>query len=274
MRLLAVGKAERRSEVLRHVGASLLDGLDDGLVEGLLVGDLGLWVCRLVLGVGKERRLGLGAGNLLAVEVGVVDLVVNLDEWNGSKSVLVFPIAGRRKGWSSTHLDTSDVNLGARSNDVGLVDPADGHTVDLEGTGNEQKTALELLEEDDTLATEASGQEDQHSAGRDRRSERSRLGALPALLGHGHVLSGVVARSLDDGLGALATLDVNRLGSPAVVGLLRGSNLAVRLLVRSLLLEHLGAAQAADVGARRRVSCSGGHPCRSVRKEVVLRKQC
>lgn len=46
-----------------------------------------------------------------------------------------------------------------------MVHPSERNTVDLEGTGDEENTLGEVLKEDDTLATEAAGQEDQDSTG-------------------------------------------------------------------------------------------------------------
>ena len=45
------------------------------------------------------------------------------------------------------------------------VDTAEGNTVDLEGTGNEEDTLVEVLEEDNALATEATGKEDEDGTG-------------------------------------------------------------------------------------------------------------
>jgi hypothetical protein len=69
-------------------------------------------------------------------------------------------------------VNTANVDAGAGGNHVAGVDTAKGNTVDLEGTGNEENTLLKVLEEDNTLATEATGEEDQDS---------TRLEAFPEL---------------------------------------------------------------------------------------------
>ena len=65
-------------------------------------------------------------------------------------------------------VEAADVDLVRSSDDVSGVDTAQGNTVDLEGTGDEQDTLVKRLEEDDTLATEATGEEDQDGAGLER----------------------------------------------------------------------------------------------------------
>lgn len=62
-------------------------------------------------------------------------------------------------------VDSGQVNLLGCGDDVSGVDPAQRDTVDLEGTGNEEDTLVEVLQEDDTLAAEAASQEDQNGAG-------------------------------------------------------------------------------------------------------------
>jgi hypothetical protein len=62
-------------------------------------------------------------------------------------------------------VDTADVHTLASGDHVASVHPSERNTVDLEGTGNEEDTLVKVLEEDDTLATEATGEEDQDSTG-------------------------------------------------------------------------------------------------------------
>lgn len=62
-------------------------------------------------------------------------------------------------------VDSGQVNLLGCGDDVSGVDAAQGHTVDLEGTSDEEDTLVEVLQEDDALATEAAGEEDQDSTG-------------------------------------------------------------------------------------------------------------
>lgn len=62
-------------------------------------------------------------------------------------------------------VDAGQVDLLGGGDDVARVDPPQRHAVDLEGTGNEQDALVEVLEEDDTLAAEAAGEQDQDRAG-------------------------------------------------------------------------------------------------------------
>lgn len=62
-------------------------------------------------------------------------------------------------------VDSGQVNLLGCGDDVSGVDAAQGHTVDLEGTGDEEDTLVEVLQKDDTLAAEAAGEEDQDGTG-------------------------------------------------------------------------------------------------------------
>lgn len=62
-------------------------------------------------------------------------------------------------------LNAGNVNLGPGGDNVAGVDASDGNTVDLEGTGDEENTLVKSLEEDNTLATETTGKEDQDGTG-------------------------------------------------------------------------------------------------------------
>lgn len=59
----------------------------------------------------------------------------------------------------------SDIDLHGGGDDIAGVDPAQGNAVDLEGAGDEEDALLEGLEEDDALAAEAAGEEDQDGTG-------------------------------------------------------------------------------------------------------------
>lgn len=62
-------------------------------------------------------------------------------------------------------VETVQVNLVGGSDDVSRIDPSQGDTVDLEGAGNEEDTLVEGLEEDDALASESAGEENEDGAG-------------------------------------------------------------------------------------------------------------
>lgn len=62
-------------------------------------------------------------------------------------------------------LNAGDVDLVGCGDDVAGVDAAEGNAVDLEGAGNEKDTLVEGLQENDALAAEAAGEEDQDGTG-------------------------------------------------------------------------------------------------------------
>jgi hypothetical protein len=61
-------------------------------------------------------------------------------------------------------VNAANVDLCGCGNDVSCVHSADGHTVDLEGAGHQQGAFLQVLEEDDSLAAESTGEENEDSA--------------------------------------------------------------------------------------------------------------
>ena len=79
---LALGQTPRALEVLGEI-FGLLDGSDDGRVNGLLVGDLGRSQRLLSLGLALLKELLLGRAGTLSSslgKVGIVDLLVNLQD--------------------------------------------------------------------------------------------------------------------------------------------------------------------------------------------------
>jgi hypothetical protein len=78
-------------------------------------------------------------------------------------------------------VDTSKVHLGRGRDNISGVDPSEGDAVDFERTGNEEDTLLEVLEEDDTLATETTGEEDDDGAGGERCANLGRAEGLAGL---------------------------------------------------------------------------------------------
>ena len=135
MRSIAFGEGESGGEVL--VDHLVLDVLEEGLVDTLLeslsgVGGAGLW------GVLSEESLGscsFGCGLLGEGLVG-----------------------------DGICLDSCEVDLGAGAQGIDLVDSPDWHTIDLVGSGNGKKPGFELLEADNSLSSESSGEEDEDSA--------------------------------------------------------------------------------------------------------------
>ena len=116
---------------------------------------------------------------------------------------------------NKTYLGSIELDLGGGGNDVGLVDTLEGDTVDLEGARDEQQARLELLQENNALATVTTGQKDEDGTGNDGAAELGNTGVLAVLLGDSNVLSGVEAGGLGSsnnaGTTVLGTLDLNGL---------------------------------------------------------------
>lgn len=62
-------------------------------------------------------------------------------------------------------VDAAQVNLGGGGDDIAGVDSPERDAVDLEGTGDEENTLGQVLEEDDALAAEAASEEDEDGTG-------------------------------------------------------------------------------------------------------------
>lgn len=67
-------------------------------------------------------------------------------------------------------VNTRDINLVGCGDNVAGVDAADGDTVDLEWASDEENTLVEGVQEDDTLATEATSEENEDGAGNEGRA--------------------------------------------------------------------------------------------------------
>lgn len=78
-------------------------------------------------------------------------------------------------------VNTLDVDARAGGDHIAGVHPSERNTVDLEGAGDEENTLVEVLEEDDTLATEATGEEDQNGTGLEAFPELGRTDGLANL---------------------------------------------------------------------------------------------
>ena len=127
---------------------------------------------RLGLAISEELllcRAGALGGSLR--EVGVVDFLVNLSIMINTASdsgvALAFVHAKCGVGKLGTHLEVAKLDLGRSGNNVRLVHPPEGNTVNLVGTGDQEQPARELLEEDDALPPEAAREEDENGAGGD-----------------------------------------------------------------------------------------------------------
>jgi hypothetical protein len=96
-------------------------------------------------------------------------------------SLLGGEVLGSRNLLDLGLVDASKVDLERGGDDVSGVDTAKGNTVDLEGTGDEENTVVEGLEEDDTLATEATGQKNQDGTGLEGAAGSPRAEGLAGL---------------------------------------------------------------------------------------------
>lgn len=123
----------------------LLDGLKDGLVDGLLV-------------------LGAAGGNLL-----LLGLLALLEESLLRALLVGLLVAGEVVGvgdlLEGLAVKTVDGDGGTGGDHVAGVDATERDTVDLEGTGDEEDTLVEGLEENDALATETASEKDEDGTG-------------------------------------------------------------------------------------------------------------
>lgn len=165
MWLVALAKAERRSQIAGKV-VDLLDVGQEGLVDGLLV--------RYPAAGHLLLLFILSAPNLQHPEtfrLSYLCLLALLEE-SLLASLLLGLVGGEVLGGGNlVDLglgDTGQVDLEGCGDDVSRVDATEGDTVDLEGAGDEEDALVEGLEEDDALATEATGEEDQDGAGSER----------------------------------------------------------------------------------------------------------
>lgn len=146
MGALAGPQAEAGSQVGLEIRL-LLDSGNQRLVDGLLV--------RNALGI---NILLLGCG-LALLEEGILALALLLL----ARPVLVLAHTVQDLG-----VEVRDIDGCAGRNYVAVVDAAQGNTVSLEGTGDQEDTLGELAQENDALAGEATGEENEDGAGLER----------------------------------------------------------------------------------------------------------
>lgn len=76
---------------------------------------------------------------------------------------------------------TSEVHLGRSSDNVSCVDPSQWNAIDFERTGNEEDALLEVLQEDNALAAEATSKKDDDGAGSEGCANLGRAEGLAGL---------------------------------------------------------------------------------------------
>jgi len=101
--------------------------------------------------------------------------------------LLLGEVVGGRDLLQSLGVDTGNVDALGGGDHVAGVDTADGNTVNLEGTGDEENTLVEVLEENDTLATKAASEEDQNGTGLEALTKLSGTQSLANLYAQIHV---------------------------------------------------------------------------------------
>lgn len=160
-------QAERTGEIADEEWL-LLDGSQESLIDGLLVCGTGAgWLLLLYIALishifpKKEPPLMLSYLWLLALSEECFLTLLLLTS---------FP---SKVGWlrnlvNLLLVNARDVDLVGCRNDVAGVDSSERNAVNLEWAGNEKDTLGKVLQEDDTLAAEATSEEDEDGA----RSER------------------------------------------------------------------------------------------------------
>jgi len=89
------------------------------------------------------------------------------------------------------NINTRNRHLGGGGNDVTGVDSSQWNTVDLERTGDQQGVVLQLLQEDNSLTSETTSQQDQDGTWNDRGTQLVWVSGLSGLLSDGRVCTWV-----------------------------------------------------------------------------------
>ena len=97
-------------------------------------------------------------------------------------ALLLGEVFGGGRLLKSLLVNTANVYTLAGGDHVAGVNSSEGNAIDLEGTGDKENTLVEVLEEDDTLATESTSEEDQNSTGLEAFAELRGTDSLADLL--------------------------------------------------------------------------------------------
>lgn len=123
-----------------------------------------------------DKRLQTYLGLLSLLEESLLGLLLGL--------LLLGEVVRSRDLLQSLGVNTGDVDALGGGDHVARVHPSERDAVDLEGAGDEENTLVEVLEEDDTLATEATSEEDQDGTGLEALAELGGTQSLADLYAH------------------------------------------------------------------------------------------
>jgi len=146
VRELTLGKAEASFKVLRKI-ICLLDFFDESFVDVLLIRRFRFRIrlFRFGLAISEELLLcGYARSRTGFVEVRVVDFFIDLE--------------------------ITQVDPGRCGNHIRLVDSPKGYTIDFVRTSDQEEAGSELLEENNTLATESPSKKNKDGSGGNRAS--------------------------------------------------------------------------------------------------------
>merc|ERR1712048_1281247 len=139
VRGLAVSQSKVRSQIVDHMRNFFSSG-DDGSINGFLV----------FFSLGRSRVDGL----LLLEDFTLVLLILSV-QFDSSK---VFVVNSFGDG------DGAQFEFGGSGQDVFLVNSSEWDTVDLEGSGNQKQTALQLFQENSPLTSVSAGNQNNDGA--------------------------------------------------------------------------------------------------------------
>jgi hypothetical protein len=140
-----------------------------------------------ILDVGDQSLVdGLLVGRTSAADLLLLSLLSLLEESLLTSLLLGLlggEVLGLRNLLNLLLVEAADVDLVGGGDNVAGVDAAQGNTVDLEGTGNQEDTLVKGLDKDDTLAAEAAGEQDQDGTGLEGLARGPGADGLADLLG-------------------------------------------------------------------------------------------
>jgi hypothetical protein len=155
----------------------LLNGSQEGLVDGLLVLDAVLGGLLLL------SQLSALSQALMSVDTHL-RLLALLEERVLTRlvsSLVLGEVVGRAGLLQNLLVYALQVDLGGGSDDIASVYSSQGNTVDFKGTGNEEDTLLNVLEDNDALAAEATSKEDDDGTGLEGLADLCRADGLAGL---------------------------------------------------------------------------------------------